>query len=79
MNLKIPLWRCAAIYISVKVIHKYYDFWNWMEGVGIVLDEVLRQSGGNEANWSSLDNATFIILLRSIRQKIFLIPGCWCP
>ena len=35
-----------------------------MGGVGIVLDEVLRQSGGNEANWSSLDNATFIISLK---------------
>ena len=33
-------------------------------GVSTFLDELLTQSAGNGTNWSSLDNATFIILLK---------------
>ena len=35
-----------------------------MWGVSTFLDELQTQSGGNEANWSSLDNASVIISLK---------------
>ena len=41
-------------------------------GVSTFLDELLTQSAGNGTNWSSLDNATFIILLKvSANRYIF--------
>ena len=79
MNLKIPLkftfWIPIDILFSVKVTHKCNDFWSWgVLAVSTFLDELLTQSRGNGANWSSLDNATFIILLKVNRLPPHVLP-----
>ena len=61
------------IHFSAKVTHKCYDFWNWVWGVSTFLDELQTQSGGNEANWSSLDNASVIISLRVSVNRYFIL------